>query len=156
MTTTSCASCNATTTKSNPLKLCGGCKTVSYCNQACQNANWQAHKLACSQSKTAGAKAAKKESTKQEIASNTAALEESLLEDGQLRLGEIMTIPHDSYTFKMMPPTPELPRGYQKMVYFPPWCLASISHLPVGEQENPKDDYANQMDAAIESQMTPE
>jgi hypothetical protein len=48
-------------------------------------------------------------------------LEESLLEDGQLQLGETITVPHDSYTFKMMPPTPELSRGYQKMVYFPPW-----------------------------------
>jgi hypothetical protein len=44
-----------------------------------------------------------------------------LLEDGQLQLGETITVPHDSYTFKMMPPTPELSRGYQKMVYFPPW-----------------------------------
>lgn len=47
MTTKSCANCNAATTESHPLKICGDCKTVAYCDRAGQKANWKAHKSFC-------------------------------------------------------------------------------------------------------------
>ena len=29
------------------VKLCTGCRTVRYCSEACSQADWQAHRLAC-------------------------------------------------------------------------------------------------------------
>ena len=148
MTTKSCAKCNTSSTGTHPLKLCGNCKIVSYCNQACQKADWKAHKSICRQS---GAKKAKDQAELEEAANNIATLEDSLLADGQLELGETISIPHDSYVFKNMRPTFKLPNGYQRMIAFPPQWLASISHLPAGEQEKARTNWANQMEAAMEA-----
>jgi hypothetical protein len=87
---------------------------------------------------------------------NEKLLEESLLEDGQLELGETISIPHGSYLLKYMRPVSELPLGWQKMMAFPPQFLASISHLPAKEQENAKTEWANDMEAMVEASMTPE
>jgi hypothetical protein len=156
MTTKSCAKCNASSTETHPLKLCGNCKIVNYCNQACQKADWKTHKSVCRQF---GAKKAKDQAELEETANNIATLEESLLADGQLELGETISIPHDSYMFKNMRPTSELPNGYQRMIALPPQWLASISRLPAGEQEGARIYWANQMEAAMEvakASMTPE
>lgn len=59
----SCAQCNTT---GRDLKLCNSCKTVVYCNRACQKAHWKAHKVTCRQVKVAGDKAAKEEGLKLE------------------------------------------------------------------------------------------
>lgn len=47
MSHTSCANCNAPRTPSNPLKSCGSCLSVSYCDRACQKAHWKTHKPTC-------------------------------------------------------------------------------------------------------------
>jgi hypothetical protein len=150
MATKACANCNTTSTESHALKLCGDCKTVSYCDRACQKANWKAHKSVCRQSEGRKAK------IQAALEENEKLLEESLLEDGQLQLGETISIPHDSYLLKNMRPVSELPLGWQKMMAFPPQFLASISHLPAREQEKAKTEWANDMEAMVEASMTPE
>jgi hypothetical protein len=42
-----CADCNTLSTTSSPLKDCSACKTASYCNAACQHADWKFHKSIC-------------------------------------------------------------------------------------------------------------
>jgi hypothetical protein len=42
-----CANCNTLSTPSAPLKDCSACKTASYCNSACQHADWKFHKSIC-------------------------------------------------------------------------------------------------------------
>lgn len=150
MATTSCANCNTATTESRPLKLCGACKTVGYCDRACQKANWKVHKPACHPSKN---QKAKEQAAQKEIEDT---LEESLLADGNLQLAETISLPHDSYVFKDMPSTSELSRGYQKVTVFPHSWLATISHLSAGEQEETKSRWADQLEATVEASMTPE
>jgi len=154
MTTTACANCKTVATDDQPLKLCGACKNVSYCNRDCQKASWKAHKSVCRQNK-AGAKAKLDQATLDAMKDNNTLAEESLLPDGRLRFGESVMIPNDTCMVRM-PPTAELPRGYLKMIFPPPGWLASISHLSREEQERAKYDFALQMDAMIEAQMTTE
>lgn len=46
-----CAGCDRheirATDEKSPFKVCGKCKTVRYCSDACQKANWSVHKLTC-------------------------------------------------------------------------------------------------------------
>lgn len=150
MAPTSCANCNTANTQSHPLKLCGACKTVGYCDRACQKANWKVHKSACHQSES---KKAKEQAAQKEIEDT---MQESLLADGNLQLGETISLPHDSYVFKDMPSTSELSRGYQKVMVFPPSWPAKISHLSAREQEETKNRWADQLEATVEASMTPE
>lgn len=108
------------------------------------------HKSACHKSES---KKAKEQAAQKEIEDT---MQESLLVDGNLQLGETISIPHDSYVFKNMRSTSELTRGYQKMIAFPPEWLATISHLSAGEQEETKSRWASQIEATMEASMTPE
>jgi hypothetical protein len=42
-----CSTCNKTSTVETPLNLCGGCKKIRYCSQACQKKDWREHKKKC-------------------------------------------------------------------------------------------------------------
>jgi hypothetical protein len=108
------------------------------------------HKSVCRQSE------GKKAKDQAALEENEKLLEESLLENGQLELGETISVPYDSYLLKNVRPVSELPRGWQKMMAFPPQFLASISHLPVGEQEKAKNEWTNDMEAMVETSMNPE
>lgn len=118
LTTKPCANCNTPSAQTHLLKRCGKCKDVNYCNEICQKADWQAHKSACDQT-----------------SSTIATLKEVLLEDGgRLKLVK-KTLARGSFALEAMPPTPELPLGYQDVIVFPPEWLASIAHLPKGKTE---------------------
>ncbi|KAJ6474486.1 hypothetical protein C8R47DRAFT_1221201 [Mycena vitilis] len=42
-----CFSCRATTASGITLRMCSGCKLVSYCSSECQNRDWREHKKLC-------------------------------------------------------------------------------------------------------------
>ncbi|KAG8903349.1 hypothetical protein FRB99_003411 [Tulasnella sp. 403] len=42
-----CATCQTDESKANKLMKCGQCKTIRYCNQRCQKADWKRHKRMC-------------------------------------------------------------------------------------------------------------
>ena len=42
------AGCDVRETRVTEFKRCGGCKEVVYCGQACQKADWPAHKTSAS------------------------------------------------------------------------------------------------------------
>jgi len=44
----SCQCCNATYHHKRKLKKCGQCKSVYYCDTACQKTDWKCHKTDCS------------------------------------------------------------------------------------------------------------
>jgi hypothetical protein len=75
MATNSCANCNTANTANNPLKLCGACKTIGYCNRACQKANWKAHKSSCHQLKATGDKNGMSEASLRNINETFASLQ---------------------------------------------------------------------------------
>lgn len=56
-----CAHCGKKEAMLGDYKACGGCKSVTYCDQDCQKGHWRTHKVAC---KAAAAKKAEKKSTK--------------------------------------------------------------------------------------------
>lgn len=155
MATTSCANCNTTTTESHPLKLYGACKTVGFCNRACQKANWKAHKPAYHQSRVAGDKDANDQATLHNINETIASLEASAEQPFGFDLSEAFTVPEGSCYIRL-PSTPELPRGAYRLVHFPAEFLAEISHLSQEEQENAKNDFVDDMLATEEAHMTPE
>lgn len=43
-----CGACR--TTHNKPIKRCGGCQVIFYCNSSCQRSHWRAHKHACNSS----------------------------------------------------------------------------------------------------------
>ena len=90
------------------------------------------------------------------MTSTIATLNETLLDDGQLKLGKKTTLPYGSFVVKEMPPTPELPFGYRKLFTLSPEWLASISHLSEEAQVLAKALFAAHKDAAAEAKMTPE
>ena len=139
LTVKPCAYCNTPSTETHRLKRCGKCKDVNYCNETCQKADWQAHKSVCDQASDI-----------------IATLKEVLLEDGgQLKLVK-RTLPKGSFLHKKMPPTRELPLGYEDLTVFPPEWLASIAHLPKEEQSKDKAEFATKKYEAEQAEMTAE
>ena len=163
MSTSSCANCNTPHTESHLLKLFNGCKTVSYCNRACQKAKWRAHKSACRQSKVAGDEKANSGTDSREIANTITRLEATAKREAAgessihsvLGPAEILTIPEGSCRL-WLPPTPELPRGHWRIIEFPVEYLAEISHLSQEEQGEAKDGVVAELLAFEEANMTPE
>lgn len=162
MAPTSCANCNTANADSHPLKLCGACKTVGYCNRACQKANWKAHKPSCRQSEVTGLKFknAKDEQTYRDLTDTIATMVPSAErvaagEPYGFSSSEIFTIPETSQ-FIWVPPTPELPLGAHRLVDFDAEFLAEISHLSQEEQEKAKHGFVSEMLATEAAWMTPE
>jgi hypothetical protein len=54
-----------------------------------------------------------------------------------------------------MPPTRELPLGYEDLTVFRPEWLASIAHLPKEEQVRVKTEFAAEKYEAEQAEMTP-
>jgi hypothetical protein len=157
MTPTSCANYDTATSEGHPLKVCGGCKNVGYCDKACQKAGWKTHKSLCNYIRET--KKHIDEATLKDIKDSITAAEESLLPGGHLQFGYPIMIPNDSSYAIPMSPTQEMPRGFHKIIQFPPEWVASISHLSAEEQEETKKGLANQviqMEKAREAHMTPE
>jgi len=48
-----CGSCFGTVKDDGPLKRCGGCKAIFYCDENCQAKNWPTHREHCACMKTA-------------------------------------------------------------------------------------------------------
>lgn len=65
------------------------------------------------------------------------------------------TVPESSCYIRL-PPTPELPRGFYRLIHFPAEFLAEISGLSQEEQENAKKGFIDDMLATKEANMTPE
>jgi hypothetical protein len=140
LTAKPCANCSTPSTTAHPLKRCGKCKDVNYCNKICQRTDWKAHKSVC-----------------EKTPSSIAILKEVLVEDGgQFKLGQKVSLPYSSFVHREMPPTRELPFGFWDVLIFPPGWLASIAHLSKEEQDEAKAEFATKQFEAEEAQMTPE
>lgn len=136
-------------------KLCGACKTVGYCNRACQKAHWKAHNPSCHQLKATGDKHRMSEAALRNINETIASLEATAEHPYAFGPAETFTIPEDS-CYLQLPPTPELPRGSFRLIHFPAEFMAGISSLSQEEQERARDDFITQMLATEEANTTPE
>jgi hypothetical protein len=72
-----CANCNTLSTPSAPLKDCSACHTASYCNSACQHADWKSHKALCKATRDLDAIIASAEALSMESTEDTERSEEN-------------------------------------------------------------------------------
>jgi hypothetical protein len=136
MTSRHCSFRNTLATAEHPLKVCGACKKVAYCDAACQKNHWPIHKPACRAAvkKDQDSYEDSNETEAKRDRDNIVARTDFINKDGNRVLGGTI-YPAGTYFEWFEMPTPESPDGSHNTIQFTKPIAVWVSGLSDDKSE---------------------